>query len=120
MSVLERTREIGIIMAIGTKPIKVFSMVMWEGFFLGLMGLVFGWIIAIFFYAILLKTGIDFSIWSESLKYIGGIGTTIYPIIKAYNVFWSSASVFIAAVFSALYPAIKIMRLTPVKAFRSV
>jgi putative ABC transport system permease protein len=120
MSVLERTREIGILMAIGTKPIKVFSMVMWEGFFLGLMGLFFGWIITIILYAILLKTGIDFSIWADSLKYIGGIGTTIYPIIKAYNVFWSSVSVFIAAVLSALYPAIKIMRLTPVKAFRSV
>jgi len=120
MSVLERTREIGIIMAIGTKPIKVFSMVMWEGFFLGLMGLVFGWIVSIVIYGILLKTGIDFSIWSDSLKYMGGIGTTVYPIIKPYNVFWSSVSVFIAAVLSALYPAVKIMRLTPVKAFRSV
>ncbi len=120
MSVLERTREIGILMAIGTKPIMVFGMVMWEGFFLGLLGLVFGWIITIFFYAILLKTGIDFSIWADSLKYMGGIGTTIYPVIKGYNVFWSSFSVFIAAVLSALYPAIKIMRLTPVKAFRSV
>ncbi len=120
MSVLERTREIGIIMAIGTKPIKVFSMVMWEGFFLGLMGLVFGWIVSIVIYGILLKTGIDFSIWSDSLKYMGGIGTTVYPIIKPYYVFWSSVSVFIAAVLSALYPAVKIMRLTPVKAFRSV
>jgi ABC-type lipoprotein release transport system permease subunit len=120
MSVLERTREIGIIMAIGTRPIKVFGMVMWEGFFMGLMGLVFGWMVSIVIYAILSKTGIDFSIWSDSLKYMGGIGTTVYPIIKVYNVFWSSVSVFIAAVVSALYPAVKIMRLTPVKAFRSV
>jgi ABC-type lipoprotein release transport system permease subunit len=120
MSVLERTREIGILMAIGTRPWRIFSMVVWEGFYLGLVGLCLGWVFTLATYIILSRTGIDISIWSESMKYIGGIESTIYPILKLDNVVGSSISVFIATMVSTLYPAIKIMRLSPVKAFRSV
>jgi len=120
MSVLERTREIGILMAIGTKPGKVFSMVMWEGFFLGLTGLVAGWVFTMLVFAVISRTGINISIWADSLKYMGGISPIIYPVLHWNNIFGSSASVFFAAVFSAVYPAVKIMRLNPVEAFRSV
>lgn len=120
MSVLERTREIGILMAIGTRPGKVFSMVMWEGFFLGLTGLITGWVFTLLVFAVVGRTGINISIWADSLKYMGGISPIIYPVLRWNNIIGSSASVFFAAVFSAVYPAVKIMRLNPVEAFRSV
>ncbi|MBN1882163.1 MAG: ABC transporter permease [Deltaproteobacteria bacterium] len=120
MSVLERTREIGILMAIGTRPGRVFSMVMWEGFFLGLTGLIAGWVFTLLVFAVVSKTGINISIWADSLKYMGGISPIIYPVLHWNNIIGSSASVFCAALFSAVYPAVKIMRLNPVEAFRSV
>ncbi len=118
MSVLERTREIGILMAIGTKPRRIFSMVMWEGFFLGIVGVVAGWVVSLLIYAILSKTGINISLWADSLKYMGGISPILYPIIIASNAFWSTISVLIATFVSSLYPAVKIMRLSPVRAIR--
>ena len=118
MSVLERTREIGILMAIGTKPIKIFSMVMWEGFFLGLVGVFSGWVVSLLIYAVVSRTGIDISIWADSLKYMGGISPILYPIILSNNAFWSTISVLIATFVSSLYPAFKIMRLSPVRAIR--
>jgi putative ABC transport system permease protein len=118
MSVLERTREIGILMAIGTKPIKIFSMVMWEGFFLGLVGVFSGWVVSLLIYAVVSRTGIDISIWADSLKYMGGISPILYPIILSNNAFWSTISVLIATFVSSLYPAVKIMRLSPVRAIR--
>ncbi len=120
MSVLERTREIGILMAIGTKRRRVFSEVMWEGFFLGVVGLAVGWTINLLFYAVVSRTGIDLSMWAESLKYMGGIGTTLYPLITIESAVKSTISVLAATQISALYPAIKIMRLSPVRAIRSV
>jgi putative ABC transport system permease protein len=120
MSVLERTREIGILMAIGTKPGRVFWEVMSEGFMLGLVGLTVGWTINLIFYAIVSHTGIDLSMWAGSLKYMGGIGAIIYPKITISNVIKSTIAVFVATQVSALYPAVKITRLSPVKAIRSL
>lgn len=42
MNVLERTGEIGTIMAIGTRRRAVLTQFLWEGFLLGLMGALFG------------------------------------------------------------------------------
>jgi putative ABC transport system permease protein len=120
MSVLERTREIGILMAIGTRPRQVFSEVLWEGLLLGAIGVVVGWAFTGLCYAVVSKTGIDLSMWAESLKYMGGIGAILYPVITLNNVIESTVAVFCAAALSSLYPAIKIMRLAPVKAIRSV
>ena len=120
MSVLERTREIGILMAVGTRPRQIFSEVLWEGLLLGAIGVVVGWAFTGLCYAVVSKTGIDLSMWAESLKYMGGIGTILYPIITVDNVIKSTVAVFCAAALSSLYPAIKIMRLSPVKAIRSV
>ncbi len=120
MSVLERTREIGILMAVGTRPRQVFSEVLWEGLLLGCLGIAVGWVITGVTYAIVSRTGIDLSLWAESLKYMGGIGAILYPVITIDNVIKSTLSVFGAAALSSLYPAIKIMRLSPVEAIRSV
>lgn len=120
MSVLERTREIGILMAVGTRPRQVFSEVLWEGLLLGCIGVIAGWVVTGITYAIVSKTGINLSLWAESLKYMGGIGAILYPVITLDNVIKSTISVLGAAALSSLYPAIKIMRLSPVEAIRSV
>ena len=83
-------------------------------------GLVAGWVFTLLVYAVISRTGINISIWADSLKYMGGISPIIYPVLHWDNIIGSSASVFFAAVFSAVYPAVKIMRLNPVEAFRSV
>ena len=104
----------------GRGPGRSFSEVLWEGLLLGCMGVIVGWVFTGLSYAIISKTGIDLSLWAESLKYMGGIGAILYPVITIGNVIKSTLAVFCAAALSSLYPAIKIMRLSPVKAIRSV
>ena len=120
MSVLERTREIGILMAVGTRPRMVFFEVLAEGVLLGIIGIVVGWVFTGIFYAIISHTGINLSLWAQSLRYMGGIGAILYPVITIGNVIKSTVSVFLAAALSSLYPALRIMRLSPSTAIRSV
>lgn len=119
MSVLERIREFGVLMAMGMKNSRLFLMILLEAFILGLLGSGVGVIVGSIIYYPLSKSGIDLSLFSEGLTAFGS-GAIIYPLLTPNAIFNAVIIIPVIAVLGALYPALKTVRLQPVAAIRYV
>ena len=71
MAILERTKELGMLMAIGMNRKRVFHMIMLETVFLTMVGAIAGMMLAWFIVRLLGRTGIPFSGWGEGFEAIG-------------------------------------------------
>ncbi|MBM3326412.1 MAG: ABC transporter permease [Calditrichaeota bacterium] len=118
MGVLERTRELGILMALGLKNGKVFVMILWETILLSLVGGAVGILAGIVTNALCRRTGIDFSLFAEGLEAFG-MAAIVYPAMHTRHYIIVSVLVILTAVIAAIYPGIKAMRLKPVEAIRT-
>ena len=115
MSVFERIREFGVLMSIGMKNSRIYSMIVTEAFIIGIVGTIAGLIIGLLLEIPLAHTGIDLSIFSTGLEAFG-IGTVIYPVLSIGNIIMSSLFMPFVAVLGALYPAYKAIKLEPIYA----
>ncbi|MGA8263942.1 MAG: FtsX-like permease family protein, partial [Ignavibacteriaceae bacterium] len=115
MSVFERIREFGVLMSIGMKNSRIYSMIVTEAFIIGIVGTVTGLIIGLLLEIPLAHTGIDLSFFSTGLEAFG-IGTVIYPVLSVSNIIMSSLFMPFVAVLGALYPAYKAIKLEPIYA----
>lgn len=122
MSVLERTREFGVMMAVGMSPGVLFRLVMVESFWLAIVGLLLGVIITAPWYYYLYHTGIDFSgAFGSDFSY-GGV--LVDPVFKA-RLFKESmmailGGVFTLALLAGLYPAWRAGRVPPVESLKTI
>ena len=113
MSVYERIREIGTMIAIGTSPGKIMGLFLSEGFFLGLISGIAGNIIGIAGIYLLNIFKIRFS--------FGRMDNLILsPAININELFWLTAIVLLVSVFATLQPAYKASKMEPVDALRHV
>lgn len=119
MVIMERVRELGMLMAIGMDRVKVFSMIMLETIFLsltgGVMGIVLGWSASKYFE----ETGIDLYFWKEAFGEIG-FSSLIHPVIETQVIVFTAIMVVIAGLVSALYPAFKASHLKPAQAIHTI
>ncbi|MDD3320267.1 MAG: ABC transporter permease [Paludibacter sp.] len=119
MVIMERIHELGMLMAIGMKRIKVFGMILLETVFLsltgGMLGILLGWLVTNHYE----KTGIDLYFWKEAFGQMG-FSSMIYPSIDNNVIFYTAVMVIIAGVLSAIYPAYKAIKLKPVEAIRTI
>ncbi len=118
MSVLDRVREFGVLMAIGMKRKRVFWLVMLETVFLSLTGAVVGIVVAVIGIEITNRTGIDLSIVAEGLTSYG-ISSMLYPYIPTLMYFEIAILVILTALGSAIYPGIKATKLNPAASIRT-
>ena len=119
MSVLERIRELGMLMAIGLNKRKIFLMIMLETFYLTLVGSPLGLLIGWLTVTLLGKIGINISMFSEGLASYG-FSSMIYPALDGQNYFIIAFMCFITALLSAIYPAYKALQLNPSEAIRKI
>ena len=123
VSVMERMREFGIMMAIGFSPGRLFRLVMWESFWLALVGLFAGALLTAWPYHHLSTVGLDMT----SMVGKGGgevAGVVIDPIMKV-GIFFENGVIIacatVAAVLlSGLYPAWKAGRVAPTESIKLV
>jgi ABC-type lipoprotein release transport system permease subunit len=115
MSVFERTREIGILAAIGMKSSSIMSLFFAESGLLGIGGIVMG----------MLMGGIMVYFATKYGFYIGNIGATgitlgdrIYGYLVPGDAISLVIVAFIVTLLAALYPAILAARMEPVDALR--
>jgi len=117
MVILERIKEIGMLMAIGMNKVRVFSMIVLETIYLSLTGGVIGIALAVVLTAITGKTGLDLSLWAEGLNSLG-FDAVIYPEIGFDAVIVVTFLVILTGVIAAIYPARKAIKLKPADALR--
>lgn len=118
MAILERTRELGMLMAIGMNRKRVFSMIMLETIFLTSVGAVAGMIAGWALVEIFGKTGIHFAGWEEGFEAMG-YSARIFPVITPDFFIFVTLMVITTAVIASLWPARKALKLNPVEALRT-
>lgn len=118
MSVLERVREFGVLMAIGMKRKKVFSMIILETITLAIVGGVVGIISAIITIIYFGFAGINLSAFTAGFSE-WGLSSILYPILPFSFYLSITIMILFTAVFSAIYPAIKAIKLKPATAIRT-
>jgi ABC-type lipoprotein release transport system permease subunit len=118
MAVLERTRELGMLGAIGMTKGKIFKMIMLETGFLTLLGSFAGIILATLVLIPSMKSGIDLTVLiGDSFDHFG-FGATVYPILNAGMLLKIVILVIVASILSAIYPARKALKLKSLEAIR--
>ncbi|MGB5668775.1 MAG: FtsX-like permease family protein [Maribacter sp.] len=119
MSVLERIRELGMLMAIGLNKRKIFFMIMLETLYLTLIGCPIGLLIGWLSIDFLGKHGINISMFSEGLASYG-FSSIIYPSLDNEKYIIVAVMCFITALLAAIYPAFKALQLNPSEAIRKI
>ena len=122
MSVLERSREFGIMMAIGMSPATLSRLVMIESFWLAVLGLILGSLITLPWYIYMTNTGIDLSGAYGSEFDFGGV--LIDPVMKI-RLFRESVIAILVSLFSlsllaGAYPAWRAGRVPPVESLKTI
>ncbi|MNK12586.1 Macrolide export ATP-binding/permease protein MacB [compost metagenome] len=118
MAILERTREIGVMMALGTNRIKIFLLIFLETTFLTLAGTPVGIFIGWGTIAYFNKHGLDLSGMGQEMMNSFGFGTMIYPEFPTDKLTGVLLIVIGTALISCLFPAVKALKLQPVEALR--
>jgi ABC-type lipoprotein release transport system permease subunit len=119
MAIFERTKEFGVMMAIGTTPRRLTKVLLIESMAMTLIGIIAGIILGIGITYYFQVYGIDFSGGSELLSQFGITGR-MYPKLSLLSVSIGPFMVLFFTFFAALYPALKIRRLRPVEAMTAV
>ncbi len=118
MSVLERTHEFGIVMALGLKPGRLGRLVLLETALMGLMGAFLGAIVGAIITAYFSVNGLFIPGMDEmAVKF--NLPPLMYPQISFLSLSAGPAIVFLFSILAALYPAIRLNWMHPVDAMRA-
>lgn len=117
MVIIERTRELGMLMAIGMNRGKVFRMIMLETVFMSVTGAAIGVLLTIITVRLTNNIGINFAAWSEGFEAFG-YSAQVYPVIETVFYFFLGIMVILAAMLASVWPARKALKLQPAEAVR--
>jgi ABC-type lipoprotein release transport system permease subunit len=119
MAVLERFKELGMLMAVGMTKLRVFSMVLLETLYLGVIGAPFGLLAGWLTISYYTNVGVDLSNYSEGLEAFG-YSSILYPYVEGSAYITVTIGVIITAFIGAIYPAWKAIKLNPVEALHKI
>jgi len=119
MSVLERTHEFGIVMALGLTPARLGRLVLLETAIMGVLGLLLGALLGALFTYWFSVNGFAYPGMDElAAKF--NLPARFYPQVSVPSLLLGPAVVFVFTVFAAVYPALRLRKLHPVEAMRAV
>jgi len=121
MGVLERTREFGLLRALGMSKNYLVTMVLFETVLLSCLAVVIGWIVGGSVHLYVATYGIDFSgMIPEGTTFAGTfMDPIVYSELSSERIYQLTIIVFVATLLSGIYPAIKASRIPPIEALKS-
>lgn len=120
MSVFERTRELGVLKAIGLRPSQMVSMVLWESAFLSMLAGSIGLAIGGLLDVLVVYVGFDMSSGGEGFEMMGvRFDPIIYGDVTPFSVYAPISALILVSIGSSLWPAWRAARLQPVEAIRT-
>jgi ABC-type lipoprotein release transport system permease subunit len=120
MAVYERTREIGLLGALGMKPRHISNLFLLEGALIGLVGLAFGVVFGLIINITLGQIGLDYSQFTSITEYTALINERIYPTFGLEKIIQRTLTVVIIATLAAFLPAREAARNEPAEALHYV
>jgi ABC-type lipoprotein release transport system permease subunit len=120
MAAFERTREIGVLAAMGMKGRQIMNVFLLEGTAIGVVGAVIGSLLSILLLGVLAQVGIGFSFASGISEMTALMGDRIYPTITAGDIISRGVTVVVIVTIASLYPAWQASRKEPAKALHYV
>jgi putative ABC transport system permease protein len=120
MAVYERTREIGLLGAMGMKPRQIATLFVLEGALIGLVGTAAGVVTGLIINGIFAKVGMDFGDYSTITEYMALISGRIYPSMGLQNLGWRASTVVIISTLAAFIPAREASHREPAEALHYV
>lgn len=118
MVVMERIKEIGMLMAIGMNKSRVFFMIMLETVFLSLTGGVIGMVLSYGLIAVFQTHGLNLSSVSKGLESFG-YASYVYPALNNIFYFYITILMIFTGIIASIYPALKALKYNPVDALRT-
>ena len=119
MAILERKKEIGMLMSIGMNRYKIFLMIGFETIFLTVVALPFGLLISYMLVEYYSVVGIDLSMVEAGLENFG-VGTRLYFQLPTSDYYVVSGMVFVMSLISSIFPSIRALKINPVEATKSI
>lgn len=119
MSILERKKELGVLMAVGMNKSRVRFMIIVESIFYGLIGGPIGVTTGFLTISYFKAYGFDLSSLAKGLEAFG-YDPIIYFQLDPSNYFIYTTMVIIATIIGAIYPSKMATNLNPISAIRSV
>ena len=117
MGTLERTREFGVLKAIGTRPTSIFSLIILESFMLALISCLLGLLLSLPLCLWLASSGIPMS---EPIDMGGIIFDTILGEVSWYVILLPSFVIITSTLLVSFIPAIRAANILPIKALQAV
>ena len=120
MAIYERTREIGLLGAMGLKPRQIATTFILEGAMIGAVGVIAGIAIGLLTNLSLMQVGMDYSQFAGMTEYMALISGKIYPTLGVSKLFMRATIILVIAALAALIPAVIASRREPSDALHHV
>jgi ABC-type lipoprotein release transport system permease subunit len=120
MAVFERTREIGVLGALGMKPRQITVLFLLEGILIGLSGAVLGAILGTIVGGALNYYGFDFSAYADMADFTAFFSDRFYPPLVPLKIIDHGLTVLTVSALASIYPAFQASRQEPAEALHYV
>ncbi len=115
MSVLERTREYGLLKAVGTRPSAIIELVLYEVNIIALASVIIGLGLSVAINSLLSERGIAMP---ETFTYGGIEFNRMYTEVSARSLYIPAITVILSATLVSIFPSLRAARIEPAKAMR--
>jgi putative ABC transport system permease protein len=120
MAALERRREWGVLLALGSTPQRLFGLILAEGLVLGVIAIPLGVALGMIPIAYFSRAGLNLALFRQGLEAMAGHAVVVYPVLAPGSIAFVSLLSLAVVIGATLHPAAKTAAMAPVAAIRNL